>query len=73
MAHNNRLFNERLRLIYHTLYFVGLVNDFFHVSVVAIEVIFRLIALGCFGFYLNKLDAVLLLLSPQLLFLKGSS
>ena len=70
VAQYNRLIIQSFRLLYHVLYFVALLDDFFHVPVAVVEVGFRLDALIGLGLYLNELHAVLFLLSAQLLFLK---
>ena len=44
------------------MYFIALLNDLLHVSVVVVKLGFRLVALIGFSFDLNELHAVLLLL-----------
>jgi len=71
LANYNGLIMQSFSLLYHhVLYLVALLDDFFHVPVVVVQVSFRMDALISFRLYLNEFHAVLFLLSAQLLFLK---
>lgn len=73
VAHNSRFLIKSFRLLHHILNLVCLFDNFSHVSIVAIEVGFCLVALICFRLYLNEFYTILLLLSAKLLLKKSRS